>query len=440
MIYQERDVIAPIVISYAAIAAAVLSLSSFILTGNNDLGYGFLTMFVCSTFLAFYSGKYLAISQALAVAFIFRFGFCLLLTFQGDGDADNYGIYAMRFAAMSLDEAFSNIPTGAYFYSWLVSFFFRVFGENYMPIRVINATLSVCCVWIIADIASYIYNNPKVVAKIVWIVAIFPNLIRFSSYFANREVVLLLFMLLYIKYSYLYYSRGNSSNLIISILALIPAMILHTSMIAMILLTILIILSRKGKSQNRGFNFIRRSLLTGAIVVAFAYMLSSGIGMEKFNVGGGVELNVSSISNVGRISASGRAAYLGGADFSNPVLDVLFLPVRVLYFLFTPFPWMIRSALDIVGFLDAVLYLWLCIPMCEKIRDIYKKGNAKSREDRFMLLLFVTLIIIIAMFAAVTSNYGTAIRHRCKLIPLFLLISADYIRIPFSRHEHTKED
>ncbi len=431
MIYTERNTIAPDIMSLTAIAAAGASLLSFFYLQDDDFGYGFFTMSICTALLAFCSRKHSTISQPLAIAFIFRIGFCLLLSIQGDGDADNYGVYAIHFANMPITEVFSNIPTGAYFYSWLISFSFRLFGENYMPIRVINAVLSVCCILVIADIASYIYKNPKMVIKIAWIVAIFPNLIRFSSYFANREVILMLFMLLYIKYSYLYYSRGNNGYLLVSILALIPSMILHTSMIAMILLTILIILSKEGNPQNKGTDLIWKSFLTSITIAIFFYMLSKGIGMEKFNVGGGVDLNISSISNIGNMSAEGRAAYLSGVTFSNPVLTSLFLPIRALYFLYTPFPWMIRSAIDIVGFFDAILYLWVSIPIYKKLKVIHKKK--KSSDERFILLLFITLVIIIAMFAAVTSNYGTAIRHRCKLIPIFLIIAIDYIRLPFNR-------
>lgn len=160
-------------------------------------------------------------------------------------------------------------------------------------------------------------------------------------------------------------------------------------------------------------------------------MLSSGIGMEKFGIGGGVDLDVESISNIGEMSAAGRAAYLSGVSFSNPILTLLFLPIRMLYFLYTPFLWMISSAIDIVGLFDAILYIWVSIPMWKQIKEIRRKRNNKTSDDRFIFLLFITLIVIIAMFAAVTSNYGTAIRHRCKLFPIFLLIALTKLDFPF---------
>lgn len=349
----------------------------------------------------------------------------------GDGDADNYGVNAVYYASLPINKVFLNIPTGAYFYSWIISFFFRVFGEYYMPVRVMNATLSVYCVLIFSDIVSHIYKDRRAIIKAAWVIALFPNLIRFSSYFANREVVLLLFMLLYIKHAYLYYNNGRTKHLILSIIALVPAMILHTSMIAMIMLTILIILSRKNNPQNRGASLIWKGFLVSITIITFVYMLSSGIGMEKFGIGGGVDLDVESISNIGEMSAAGRAAYLSGVSFSNPILTLLFLPIRMLYFLYTPFLWMISSAIDIVGLFDAILYIWVSIPMWKQIKEIRRKRNNKTSDDRFIFLLFITLIVIIAMFAAVTSNYGTAIRHRCKLFPIFLLIALTKLDFPF---------
>ena len=44
------------------------------------------------------------------------------------------------------------------------------------------------------------------------------------------------------------------------------------------------------------------------------------------------------------------------------------------------------------------------------------------------VLLLILLLAVTVMFAAVTSNYGTAIRHRCKLFPIILLIVADELR------------
>ena len=213
-------------------------------------------------------------------------------------------------------------------------------------------------------------------------------------------------------------------NLLLSILFLVPAMILHSSMLAMMALTGFIILTRENRLASRGTSAIGKVLLVAVMAGVFVYMLANGVGTDKMNIGGGVELSVSGVSKIGNMSASGRAAYLKNVNFSNPVLTMLFLPVRMLYFLYTPFPWMLRAAVDLVGFFDAVLYVYFSFQIYKKIKSIWYDQN-KGSNEKFALLLFCVLLVLVAMFAAVTSNYGTAIRHRCKLFPIMLLIVSD---------------
>lgn len=417
--------IASIVMISTTISAVLIS-SIALVIGNDDVCYGLLILGIFAAILAISAIKRADSGNAIAIAYITRLIICIVYTVQNDGDADSYGFYAMRFATMPISELFSSIPTGAYFYSWVISFLFRIFGENYMPVRALNMAISVYCVYIVIDIVNLIYGDRKVTNTAAWCMALFPNLIRFSSYFANREPLLMIFTLLYIKYSYIYYSKNRKRSLLFSVIFLIPAMILHTSMIAMIALTILIILSRKDNYSSRFSNILKKGLLASGMIIIFLYMLSSGIGTEKFGIGGGVELSISGISNIGNMSAEGRAAYLKGVSFSNPIITILFLPIRILYFLYTPFVWMVRTPVDVAGLFDAILYMYVSIIVIKKMVYILKYTN-KSFEEKFVLMLFLVLVIIVAMFAAVTSNYGTAIRHRCKLFPIFLVVAADDI-------------
>lgn len=420
---------ASIVMAFSACMCGAISFVMLV-AGKVDLLYGFLMLALFSLILALAAKKRINVTRELAMAYILRLGICLLYTAQNDGDADGYAVNALRYAAMPMDELFMNIPTGAYLYSWIISFFFRIFGPCYMPVRAMNMAVSVWCVIIAVDIASLLYHNEKTVKITALCMALFPNLIRFSSYFANREPLLLLFTLLYIKYSYKYYSSNRMRNLLLSIVCLIPAMILHTSMIAMMVLTMMIIVTRTSNGRNKMSILAGKVFLLVATVIAFAYMLLNGIGTEKFDIAGGVELSVSGISSIGNMSAAGRAAYLSEVSFSNPILTVLFLPVRMAYFLYTPFVWMVRSAVDILGLFDATLYLWISIIMLKKVKAL-SSHRQKTKEEKFIFFMLLVLIVMIAMFGAVTSNYGTAIRHRCKLFALFLLISADNINIPF---------
>ena len=95
---------------------------------------------------------------------------------------------------------------------------------------------------------------------------------------------------------------------------------------------------------------------------------------------------------------------------------------------------MLRAAVDLVGFFDAVLYIYFSFEMYKKIKKILSDTN-KGANEKFILLLLGVLLVVIAMFATVTSNYGTAIRHRCKLFPIMLLIVSDTLGEQHSRRK-----
>ena len=427
MIRVQKMQTASIIMLIAAVVCAMIAGVSLLWTENFDWTYGFLFAAVFSVLLSVGAAKRPEVTAAILIAYIVRLGMFVFCTLRNDGDADYYAVYATQFATMPWKEFFASMPKSAYWYSWIVSFFFRAFGAYFTPVRAMNLMLSMCCVYITIDLVDMVYQDSRITRCAAMWMALFPNLIRFSSYFANREPMLMLFMLLYLKYSYRYYINSKIGNLLISIIFLIPAMILHTSMITMMALTILIILTRKGKTVSRAVSILGKGILAAGTIAVFSYMLINGIGTEKFGVNGGVELSISGISSIGSMSASGRAAYLKNISFTNPVLILLFLPVRVLYFLYTPFVWMVSESVDLLGLFDAVLYIFLTIYILRKMKSL-KRLPQKRLEDQFILLLIIVLIVVIMMFAAVTSNYGTAIRQRCKLFPMLLLIIADELQ------------
>lgn len=427
MISIQKAQTASFMMLITAAACAVVAGVSFLLAENYDWTYGFLLAAFLIVLLSFGAAKRPAVTAAILIAFAVRLAMFLYCTITNDADADYYAVYAARYAAMPLKDAIVNMPKSAYWYSWIVSFLFRIFGECFTPVRAMNLALSMCCVYITVDLAEMLYQDTQITRCAAMWMALFPNLIRFSSYFANREPMLMLFMLLYLKYSYRYYVDSTFRSLFLSVFFLIPAMILHTSMVAMMALTILIIMTRKSGTTHKVVNVLAKGILAAGMIAAFVYMLVNGIGTEKFGVSGGVELSISGISRVGNLSASGRAAYLQGVTFTSPWLTLLFLPVRVIYFLYTPFAWMVSEAVDVLGLLDAVLYMFLTIYVFRKQRQL-KRQPQKSQAERFIVLLLILLLAVTVMFAAVTSNYGTAIRHRCKLFPIILLIIADELR------------
>lgn len=108
--------------------------------------------------------------------------------------------------------------------------------------------------------------------------------------------------------------------------------------------------------------------------------------------------------------ARGGSVYLADYQVNSIGQLVLFTPLKLFYFLFSPVPWMFRNVMDVVSFfLDAMIYLALLIKVL--------RGN-KTDIARLMLTEFIALSIV---FALGTFNSGTAIRHRFSVLPYLLV-------------------
>ena len=92
------------------------------------------------------------------------------------------------------------------------------------------------------------------------------------------------------------------------------------------------------------------------------------------------------------------------------------LPLRVFFFLGSPFFWMVSQFRDVLGLLDALVYLY----MASRITlDIVRRRLLKI--DVYLSVALVSAAIMV-LFALGTSNYGTAFRHRAKTFPWLLLL------------------
>jgi len=116
--------------------------------------------------------------------------------------------------------------------------------------------------------------------------------------------------------------------------------------------------------------------------------------------------------------AVGRGAYLAGYYPGSTVDIVLQTPVRVIYFLFMPFPWKVSGLADFIGFIDVFLYAILIVYTAKAFRNLDKYG-------RFILLTILSVALVeIVVFAWGTSNFGTAIRHRQKVVCLLITMAS----------------
>ncbi len=375
--------------------------------------YNFLVPFVFLMFATIYvfiiSAKNKDIKNIVLITFIIRVILAIICCFYSDSDPDGYGLRAYSYTLMPLEEYINNIPLGAYFYAWLVGGIWKITGLSYALIRFINAFLSfLSC--IIAYKLTLSITNEKVAKRVLLFCCFFPNLIRFSSPFASREAVFVFFSLLFFYSTYLNYTTHKVKYLIISLICLLLSMILHTIAISYTMIYIYIYIISNLKYKKKLFSNIGAFFL---MILLFLVIFRNNIGTSKLSMGG--EMDIMERADFFQSASSvGRAAYLQNLHTNNPIITILILPIRVAYFLFSPFIWMCRVFLDLLGLFDGILYLLVCYRIF--------KNRKYLKENKFIFALTLSSLLFVCIMGLSVSNYGTAIRHRQKIIiPLFII-------------------
>lgn len=108
-----------------------------------------------------------------------------------------------------------------------------------------------------------------------------------------------------------------------------------------------------------------------------------------------------------------RTTYDAALDFSSTIGFVLSVPKVIIYYMFSPFPWRISTPVDLLAGIEGLFRLGGTIIF---VRYLFLSRNF----PRGMVPVTATTFILIAIWAAGTTNYGTASRHHLTTNWLFI--------------------
>lgn len=127
---------------------------------------------------------------------------------------------------------------------------------------------------------------------------------------------------------------------------------------------------------------------------------------------------------------AGRTTYITKTSFSNIFEMIIYTPYRFLMYELSPLPW------QIISLSTAIAFLIDSVPRYFIIATIFTKFKRnKRRLSKIAYMLLIVIIVTDLIFCWGTNNYGTAIRHRAKILPFEILIAF----LPLERHQNDKE-
>ena len=92
--------------------------------------------------------------------------------------------------------------------------------------------------------------------------------------------------------------------------------------------------------------------------------------------------------------------------------------VRSGYFLFSPFPWDVKSKSHLVGMFDGFIYIILIYYVFRNRKNIW--------NDPTLKIILLVLVFYFFVFGIGVSNSGAAVRHRSKFLIEILILGCTF--------------
>lgn len=281
------------------------------------------------------------------------------------------------------------------FYTQFLGVVYYIFG----PYRYLGQFINICFVMLAATKLVDIANLMKLSMKNkclmigIWCFAPIPFLMGFALV---REASMYYFIVLSIYHFLKWFERYSIVDVCISILAVYLASLYHEWVIVIAVPYLYTYLFYDRKKHRIKINLINVASIVLAFIIGFTY----------------ISQNSEKLMDRTNVETGGGSSYLTNLKVETPIEFILFGPIKAVYLIYSPMPWLIRDGLDIVTFVfDSCLWVYVSWMFIKNFREM---------ETKYKMLI---LCILIGgyVFGMGTLNTGTAIRHRNKFMSLMLV-------------------
>ena len=294
-------------------------------------------------------------------------------------------------------------------YTPFLTFLYSITHSSRIIAQYFNLVMGVSILFILRKIFEILGIDNKVALISILLLACMPNFVIFSGILL-REAWVEFFVILSVYFFVRWFIGGNSLNIPLCLGSVLLASLMHSGTLVVIMGYILAFTSYNPSTGQVQFS----SHSISFIIIATVMILLLGDSSDMFT--GKFQSASSSDGLLATINADtkGDSAYLTDSLW----MGLVFSPLKMFYFLFSPLPTNWRGFGDVIAFMiDSSFYIFLCWNIARNYRLSNKFGSIK-------LFLLIGFIISVFVFAFGTYTAGTALRHRAKLLPMLTVLYA----------------
>jgi len=244
---------------------------------------------------------------------------------------------------------------------------------------------------------------------------LFPQSLIFSSIILRESFIVFFATLsvwLFINYVY----SKKMCCLYISFVSLLLGSLFHSGIILIAAAYFLFVFIDKNKTKVK-INIKKDIMIVSVVILLICIISNSDIFLRKFNFITSLESIINRINYMNTLQVG--SGYLNNYTINSFNDLILYVPFKILYFLFSPMIWDIRGLQDVIAILfDSVFYLVLI----SKVIKAFFGKYLDNKEGLLIKTLVIVIVLVIGAYSMGTIAAGTAIRHRYKVLSFLLII------------------
>ena len=315
------------------------------------------------------------------------------------------------------DDRFKNFQ----FNSWLIAIPYSLFGRSVLMAKSISLLFGMCSVFMGWLLAKKIWEN-HVAKKVGWVIALFPSLVLYSV--INMREAYIVFFILVALYGVVSWSQTNNlKSIILAMTGFFCASLFHGAMLVGGIAFLGVVVISISKEFIRSLSNYRLNIKYIIIMVPVSMIVGS-FASNEFSIEylGTFErlININYLISKTTMATRGVASWPEWTIINSPIEMFYKGPIRSMYIVFAPFPWDVIKIKHLMGMFDGFLFMYLSFLIFKNRKVIWNNFSLR--------IILIILLSYIFVFGIGVGNFGTGIRHRSKLVIMFILLAAPLIK------------
>lgn len=351
----------------------------------------------------------------LFLLFIDYYGKEIINILHSGGDSENFyewGLLISKDLSMMKEISYTK-------YTDFLGILYWIIGDQRLFSQFINVILGMWSIFVFYKILDLFNFEDSKKFFFLALYGLYPQNIIFSSILL-REALIQFFFIYSIFFFAKWLKTNNSSNIIITVIFVFLCTLFHSGMLLSLLVYGYVFLFLDLTTYRFKYSFKRLTLFFICCGITFTIIANdSSLLTEKFSFFQTDDNNSSLIEKYQSYSGEeGGSNYLQNYEINSAIDFITFVPLKFIYFIFSPMPYDMRGIGDLTAILiDSSFYYFLIFKI------IWSRKLINTNFFSLLPKIFFILFLVVSLgFAFGTENSGTAMRHRAKIFPALLMV------------------